>query len=919
MKTTYEPQQIKQRWTNYWQQHQFSLPSNEGNPYCIVLPPPNVTGTLHMGHGFQHTLMDALIRRQRMLHAKTLWQPGTDHAGIATQLVVEHHLEQQHLTRHDLGRDKFIQRVWQWREHSGNIITEQMRRLGTSLDWTREHFSMDPSISKATREAFIRLFEEGLIYKGKRLVNWDPYFKTAISDLEVKTETEAGHLWYIRYPLVNSDEFVVVATTRPETMLGDTAVAVHPIDERFQHLIGKNIQLPLTERKIPVIADPDVDIEFGTGCVKITPAHDFNDYEMGKRHQLDLLNIMTDAAHLNDAVPEAYQGMERFAARKKIVSDLEAQGLLEKIEPYTLNVPRGERSGVIIEPLLTDQWYVKTKPLAAQAIKVVENGELKFVPANWKKTYLLWLENIQDWCISRQLWWGHQIPVWYDDNQKPYVGHDESDVRQRNQLANEMQLTQDTDVLDTWFTASLWPFSSLGWPDNTPELNTYYPTNVLVTGFDIIFFWVARMVMMGLKFMGEVPFREVYITGLIRDHQGNKMSKTKGNVLDPIDLIDGIELEPLIKKRCANLINTKMSRSVEKNTRKEFPDGIKSFGTDALRFTFCALASTGRDINFDLGRIEGYRNFCNKLWNAARYVFMNTENHPLQAEQLEYSMADRWIMTRLQHTIKRVNNAYQQYRFDLMTQALYEFTWNEYCDWYLELSKYILNNPNATAAELCGTRNTLLTVLETLLRLMHPTMPFITEEIWQKLAPMLKLEGESIMLQTYPTQAANKMFSAAEQQVEWLKKIITTIRTMRSEMGIAPNKKINILLTKGDKQDQTNLKQCHEYIKLLAKVTSITWHDSNHPLPANATDILNHLEIHIPLAGLIDKSAEIERLNREIIKLKKDLQKSSNKLNNPNYIAKAPAEVVAKERQRLKQSEHALQKLQEHFERIEAL
>lgn len=919
MDKTYNPKDIESHFATTWEKNSYTQPSNQGNAYCMMLPPPNVTGTLHMGHGFQHTLMDALIRRARMQGNNTLWQAGTDHAGIATQMVVERQLAQDNQTRHDLGRDAFVKRVWEWKEHSGSIITQQIRRMGASIDWSRERFSMDPNISRATREAFIRLYEEGLIYRGKRLVNWDPQLGTAVADLEVENEQTQGHLWHIRYPLSDGSGHVVIATTRPETLLGDTAAAVHPDDDRYNSIVGKTISLPLTDRDIPIIADEYVDPEFGTGVVKITPAHDFNDYEVGKRHDLPMINIMTLDAHLNDAVPAAYQGLDRISARKKVVAALEALGLLDKTEDYVVSVPKGDRSGAVIEPMLTDQWYVKVESLAKPAIDAVEKGDLHFVPANWTKTYLQWLNNIQDWCISRQLWWGHRIPVWYDNNGNPFVGHDEADVRQRAGLSDDMALTQDDDVLDTWFSAALWPFSSLGFPDETSELETFYPTNVLVTGFDIIFFWVARMVMMGLKLMGKVPFNAVYITGLIRDSQGKKMSKTKGNVLDPIDLIDGIDLESLIQKRQSGLMQPQMAKKIEKDTRKEFPEGIAPHGTDALRFTFCALASTGRDINFDMGRIEGYRNFCNKLWNAARYVMMNTEDTDYAAEGAEYSLADRWIQSALQKTIKTVNTAFEQYRFDLLAQALYEFTWNEYCDWYLELSKSVLNNPEASDAQLRGTRRTLLTVLETILRLMHPVMPFITEAVWQKTASMLGIEGDTIMLQPYPKFDASQVDETADQDIAWLKHIVNAIRNIRGEMQISPAKKITVLFNKGSEEDKTRLKHCATTLKNLARLESLSWHTQETALPASATAVVDQLEIHIPLAGIIDKAAEISRLQKEIEKLQKEHDKSSKKLGNASYVEKAPAAVVEKERERLAQSENTLQKLQKHVERIEAL
>ena len=770
MEKTYDPSQIESKWCETWESRGHYRASGQGEPYCIMLPPPNVTGSLHMGHAFQDTLMDALIRYHRMRGCNTLWQGGTDHAGIATQMVVERQLGLKGRTRHDLGRQDFVGQVWQWKEESGGTITRQLRRMGASLDWSRERFTMDEGLSDAVTEVFVRLHEEGLIYRGKRLVNWDPVLHTAISDLEVVSQEEQGHLWHIRYPYAEGEGYVVVATTRPETMLGDAAVAVHPDDERYKHLIGKKLVLPLTGRTIPVIADDYVDPEFGSGCVKITPSHDFNDYAVGQRHGLLLINIFTvDAAlhsttsfrHTNEVwnvyrdqsesnddawdrlvsvlkqypsepenllehfIPKQYQGMDRFKARKQIVADLEAQGLIEKIEPHKLMVPRGDRSHAVVEPYLTDQWYVKIEPLAKEAIRAVEDGRIRFVPENWAKTYYEWMRNIQDWCISRQLWWGHRIPAWYDENDKVYVGRSEDEVRRKHSLAPTTSLKRDEDVLDTWFSSALWPFSTLGWPEQTPELKTFYPTSVLVTGFDIIFFWVARMIMMGLKFMGEVPFREVYIHGLVRDADGQKMSKSKGNILDPLDLIDGIDLESLVAKRTSGLMRPQEAPKIEKATRRDFPDGIAGYGTDALRFTFAALATQGRDIRFDVKRIEGYRNFCNKLWNASRYVMMSVEEHgaDLALPEREFGVAERWIVSRLQHTVRTVTDQFELYRFDLAAQAIYEFVWNDFCDWYLELSKPVLNDPKASNAAKRGTRGTLVSVLETLLRLAHPIMP----------------------------------------------------------------------------------------------------------------------------------------------------------------------------------------------------
>lgn len=913
MEKTYSPDAIEERWYQQWEQAGEFKPTGEGDPYCIMLPPPNVTGSLHMGHGFNNTIMDTLTRYHRMKGHNTLWQPGTDHAGIATQMVVERQLNAQDKTRHDLGREKFIERIWEWKEESGGNITRQLRRLGSSLDWSRNTFTMDDDLSEAVKQVFVQLFDEGLIYRGKRLVNWDPVLHTAVSDLEVLSEEESGHLWHFRYPLTDGSGHLVVATTRPETMLGDTAVAVHPEDERYQDLIGKTITLPLVGREIPIIGDDYVDQEFGTGCVKITPAHDFNDYEMGQRHKLEQINILTADAAINDNAPEKYRGLDRYEARDVIVHDLKELGLLESIQDHKLMVPRGDRSGAVIEPFLTDQWYVKADVLAEPAVKAVKEGKVKFVPGNWDKTFFNWMDGIQDWCISRQIWWGHRIPAWYDNNGHVYVGHNEADVRNKHKLADDVELNQDEDVLDTWFSSALWPFSTLGWPENTDALKTWYPTSVLVTGFDIIFFWVARMMMMGLHFMDDVPFREIYIHGLVRDAYGQKMSKSKGNVLDPIDIIDGIDLESLVAKRTSGMMQPQLAAKIEKATRKEFPDGIAPHGTDALRFTFASLASTGRDINFDMNRIAGYRNFCNKLWNAARYVLMNTEDQDtgIDNSDVELSLADRWIISKLQSTEKDVTRALDSYRFDLAAQGIYEFIWNNYCDWYLELSKPVLNSDSASEAAKRGTRRTLVRVLEATLRLTHPFMPFITEEIWQTIAPLAGVKGESIMRQPYPVADDNKIDEAAVAEMEWVMQFITGVRSIRSQMNIAPKKQLPVLLKDAQAADKTRLENNRNFLSRLANLESIEVLDGE--APAAATALVGKMEILIPLEGLIDKDAEIARLNKEMTKLDKVIKQSSGKLANENYVAKAPAAVVAKEREKLEEMQQAYQQLEQQL------
>lgn len=903
MDKTYNPQEIEQKTYKQWEDAGEFAPAGSGTPYCIMLPPPNVTGSLHMGHGFQNAIMDTLIRYHRMRGDNTLWQAGVDHAGIATQMVVENQLAQQGKKRHDIGRDEFMKHAFEWKAESGGNITRQMRRLGSSPDWSRERFTLDDNYVAAVKKVFIQLYDEKLIYRGKRLVNWDPHFKTAISDLEVVQEEEDGFLWHIRYPLSDNKGELIVATTRPETMLGDTAVAVNPKDERYKHLIGEMIELPLSNRKIPIIADDYVEQDFGTGCVKITPAHDFNDYEMGKRHDLPMINILTEDAHINKHAPEAYRGLERFAARKQILKDLKAQNLLVKTEKHKLNVPRNDRGNTILEPYLTDQWYVSAKPLAEPAMEAVRQGKTTFTPENWNKTYYQWLENIEDWCISRQLWWGHRIPAWYDEDKNIYVAEDEVAVRQKYRLDDAIKLTQETDVLDTWFSSALWPFATLGWPKKTPELKTFYPSTVLVTGFDIIFFWVARMMMMGLKFMGDVPFKQIYITGLIRDAHGQKMSKSKGNVLDPIDLIDGIDLETLVKKRSEALMQTSMKEKVEKATRKEFPDGIAAYGTDALRFTFCALATNGRDIRFDIGRLSGYRNFCNKLWNATRYALMQAEgaDKPIKPVNIN-NVINRWIVSRLQTVIEKSKHYFDIYRFDLLSKLLYDFVWAECCDWYIELSKVNLQDDTLKTETL----HTLFYVLDSIIRLLHPIMPFITENIYQGIAEYTGNTG-SIMSAAYPETDKKLIDEEAVNHTEWLQSVIMAIRNIRGEMNISPGKKLSALFNRGNKQDQNNSESLKDYLINLARLNKVDWLAGE--APASATALVGDLEILIPMSDLIDKNEEIQRLTKEISKHEKDLTKIQGKLSNSNFTDKAPAAVVTEEKSRLQACEQVLEKL----------
>jgi valyl-tRNA synthetase len=903
-----------------------------------------------MGHAFQHTIMDTLTRYKRMQGHNTLWQVGSDHAGIATQMVVERKLAaEEDKTRHDLGRDEFIKRIWNWKEHSGGTITRQMRRLGNSVDWDSERFTMDDGFYKAVQEVFIRLYNDGLVYRGKRLVNWDPKLHTAISDLEVENKEEKGYFWHLRYPLadgattLDGKNYVVVATTRPETMLGDTAVAVHPDDERYQHLIGKFVILPLVNRLIPVIADHHADPEKGSGCVKITPAHDFNDYAVGKRNNLPMLNVLTQDANIRDhaevfnsdgsenteldsTLPSAYTGLTREAARKQIVADLEAAGLVEQVEDHVLSVPRGDRSGLIIEPMLTDQWFADAKTLAKPAIEAVEDGRIQFVPKQYENMYFSWMRDIQDWCISRQLWWGHRIPAWYDAEGNIYVGRSEDEVRQKHKLSADVSLKQDDDVLDTWFSSALWTFGTLGWPEITERLKTFHPTDVLVTGFDIIFFWVARMIMMTMHFMKnedgtpQVPFKTVYVTGLIRDENGDKMSKSKGNVIDPLDMIDGIDLAPLLEKRTGNLMQPKLAQKIAKRTEKEFPEGISAHGTDALRFTLAAMATTGRDINWDMKRLEGYRNFCNKLWNAARYVLMNTEGEDcgINDEPVELSLADRWIISELQNCEKDVARHLDQYRFDLAAHALYEFIWNEYCDWYLELSKPSLNDDDASAEAKRGTRRTLVRVLETVLRLAHPIMPFITEEIWQRIAPLAGKSGDSIMQQPFPQADTSKQDDSAGADIEWLKGVIVAVRNIRGEMNISPAKKIPVLFRGNSAGGPRRMNENRQFLSSLAKLESLAWFDGDKA-PMSATQLVGDMEVLVPMAGLIDKDAELKRLDKELDRLHKEIARLNGKLNNEKFTAKAPTEVVEKEKEKLTEVQNNLSRLNKQRADIEVM
>ncbi|MGY6772692.1 valine--tRNA ligase [Gallibacterium sp. ZY190522] len=948
MADRFDSSAVEQALYKHWEEQGYFKPNENPNApsYCIAIPPPNVTGSLHMGHAFQQTLMDTLIRFHRMEGDNTLWQAGTDHAGIATQMVVERKIAaEEGKTRHDYGREAFIEKIWDWKAYSGGTISQQMRRLGNSIDWERERFTMDDGLSDAVKEVFVRLHEEGLIYRGKRLVNWDPKLHTAISDLEVENKESKGSLWHFRYPLANGEktadgkDYLVVATTRPETMLGDTAVAVHPEDERYQSLIGKTVILPLANREIPIIADDYVDREFGTGVVKITPAHDFNDYEVGKRHQLPMVNVMTLNADIRDEaeiigvdnkplanyvaeIPEKYRGMERFAARKQIVADFEALGLLEEIKPHDLKVPYGDRGGVPIEPMLTDQWYVSVKPLAEVATKAVEDGEIQFVPKQYENLYFSWMRDIQDWCISRQLWWGHRIPAWYDAEGNIYVARSEAEVRSKYQLNSDVVLKQDEDVLDTWFSSALWTFSTLGWPKQTKDLAMFHPTDVLITGFDIIFFWVARMIMFTMHFIKDengkpqVPFKTVYVTGLIRDENGQKMSKSKGNVLDPIDMIDGISLEDLLEKRTGNMMQPQLAEKIAKATRKEFADGIAAHGTDALRFTLAALASNGRDINWDMKRLEGYRNFCNKLWNASRFVLTN-EKLDLSEGEVEYSLADRWIQSVFNRTTQAVRTAFGQYRFDLAANAIYEFTWDQFCDWYLELTKPVF--AQGSEAQKRGASRTLVNVLEKLLRLAHPIIPFITEEIWQKVKGFAGVNGDTIMLQPYPQYEPSQIDEQAEQQINWLKDIIIAVRNIRAERNIAPSKGLEALLRHLTPEQQQILADNCTLLASMAKLDSIEVLNDGVEAPFSVTKLIGNTELLIPMAGFIDKATELARLTKELEKLNGEIARIENKLSNEAFVAKAPEQVIAKEREKMQGYLDGLDKLKAQYAAIEAL
>ena len=952
MEKTYNPQSIEKALYQRWEEAGYFKPHGDTSKdaYSIMIPPPNVTGSLHMGHAFQDTIMDTLIRCERMKGKNTLWQVGTDHAGIATQMVVERKIAaEEGKNKHDYGRDAFIEKIWEWKAESGGNITQQLRRLGASVDWDRERFTMDDGLSNAVQEVFVRLYEDDLIYRGKRLVNWDPKLHTAISDLEVENKDKKGHMWHFRYPLADGvktaegKDYIVVATTRPETMLGDTGVAVNPEDPRYKDLIGKEILLPIVDRRIPIVGDEHADMEKGTGCVKITPAHDFNDYEVGKRHSLPMINILTFNADIRDAaevfttngeasdaysteLPAKYHGMERFAARKAVVAEFDELGLLEEIKDHDLTVPYGDRGGVVIEPMLTDQWYVRAAPLAETATKAVEDGEIQFVPKQYENMYFSWMRDIQDWCISRQLWWGHRIPAWYDNDGNVYVGRTEEEVRANNNLAPVVVLRQDDDVLDTWFSSALWTFGTQGWPEQTEDLKTFHPSDVLVTGFDIIFFWVARMIMMTMYFCKDengkpqVPFKTVYVTGLIRDENGDKMSKSKGNVIDPIDMIDGIGLEELVEKRCGNMMQPQLAAKIEKQTRKTFENGIEAYGTDALRFTLAAMASTGRDINWDMKRLEGYRNFCNKLWNASRYVLMNTEDQDcgMAGGEMEFSLADKWIESQFELAAKDFNAHIENYRLDMAAGTIYEFIWNQFCDWYLELTKPVLWK--GTEAQQRATRHTLISVLEKTLRLAHPVLPYITESIWQSVKPLVDgVEGDTIMTQALPQFNEANFDEAVIADIEWVKAFITSIRNLRAEYDIAPSKALDVMLKVADEKDAARIEANRTVLMSLAKLEGVKVLADGEETPACATALVGKSELMIPMAGLIDKDAELARLAGEVKKTEGEIKRIEGKLGNEGFVAKAPEAVVAKEREKLEGYKETLVKLAEQQATIAAL
>ena len=968
LENAYNPSDVENGMYQVWEDKGYFQPSyDKQQSFSIALPPPNVTGSLHMGHGFNNAIMDTLTRYHRMLGENTLWQPGTDHAGIATQMVVERQLNAQGIKRHDLGREKFLEKIWEWKAESGGNITRQIRRLGSSVDWSRERFTMDDGLSNAVKEVFVRLYEDGLIYRGKRLVNWDTKLQTALSDLEVENHDEKGSLWHFRYYLTDKNaktqdgkNYLVVATTRPETLLGDTAVAVNPEDARYQHLIGQTVTLPITGRIVPIVGDDKaVDMEFGTGCVKITPAHDFNDYETGKRHNLPMINIFDNSAHILpemqiftdlqtkepqlETTPSEYAGLERFAARKKMVEQSEAEGWLEEIKPHDLKVPKGDRSNTIVEPWLTDQWYVSIEKLAKPAIEAVEDGRTEFVPAQYKNMYMAWMRDIQDWCISRQLWWGHRIPAWYDDEGNIYVGRDEAEVRQKYHLADSLALRQDSDVLDTWFSSALWTFSTLDWTgelnfdDYSQALKTFHPTSVLVTGFDIIFFWVARMMMMTLYFIKDkdgnpqVPFKTVYVHGLVRDGQGQKMSKSKGNVLDPIDLIDGIDLETLVAKRTTGLMNPKDAQKIEKATRKEFADGIPAFGTDALRFTFTSLASTGRDINFDLKRIEGNRNFCNKIWNATRFVLMNCvdkEGNALNIDKTAntalWELPEQWIMSRLNSTVKAIHEHMSQYRFDLVSQDIYEFIWNEYCDWYVELAKSSLNDESVSAERKAQIRYVLLNCLEVAMRFTHPIMPYITESIWQTIAPIIdKKATDSIMTAAFPTADDSLISLQTEHDMTWLQALIGAIRNIRGEMKLGNAVRLPVLLDNISDEETARLSRIENQFKSLAKVDTLTivnaGDGADKELPLSSSSMVGQLKVLVPMKGLIDPTAELNRLAKAQEKLTKQAESLRSKLSNESFVSKAPANVVESEKAKLAEMDTQLAEMNKQIEQLKAI